>query len=82
MSLFSDNIRALRIKNKMSQEKVAQSLQITRARYVKYEYGTSEAPYELLKKIALYYQLSIDVLLLVDVREMVLTDVVSVKIAV
>jgi transcriptional regulator with XRE-family HTH domain len=69
MSLFSDNIRALRVKHKISQEKVAQSLVITRGRYVKYEDGTSEAPYEILKKIAHYYQISIDLLLSVDVRK-------------
>jgi transcriptional regulator with XRE-family HTH domain len=42
MSLFSDNIRALRVKHKISQRKVAESLVITRGRYVKYEDGTSE----------------------------------------
>ena len=69
MSLFSDNIRALRIKHQMSQEKLAEKLQITRGRYVKYEDGTSEAPYDILKRIAQYYQLSIDLLLSVDVRK-------------
>ena len=69
MSLFSDNIRALRIKHQVSQEKLAEKLQITRGRYVKYEDGTSEAPYDILKRIAQYYQLSIDLLLSVDVRK-------------
>jgi transcriptional regulator with XRE-family HTH domain len=69
MSLFSDNIRSLRAKRKISQEKVAESLLITRGRYAKYEDGTSEAPYEILKKIAHYYQISIDLLLSVDVRK-------------
>ncbi len=69
MSLFSDNIRALRSRHKVSQEKVAESLMITRSRYVKYEDGTSEAPYDILKKIAQYYQISIDLLLSVDIRK-------------
>lgn len=69
MSLFSDNLRALRIKHQFSQEKLAEKLQITRGRYVKYEDGTSEAPYDILKRIAQYYQLSIDLLLSVDVRK-------------
>ena len=56
MSLFSDNIRALRVKHKISQEKVAESLMITRGRYVKYEDGTSEAPYKKIKKIAVTYK--------------------------
>ncbi|MCV9932862.1 LexA family transcriptional regulator [Flavobacterium sp. LS1R47] len=69
MSLFSDNIRSLRLKKKVSQEKVAESLLITRSRYTKYEDGTSEAPYEILKKIAHYFHISIDLLLSVDVRK-------------
>ncbi|MCI9844578.1 XRE family transcriptional regulator [Flavobacterium pectinovorum] len=69
MSLFSDNIRVLRVRQKISQEKLAESLQITRGRYVKYEDGTSEAPYEILKKIARYYHMSIDLLLSVDIRK-------------
>ena len=69
MSLFSDNIRALRTKHKISQEKVAESLAITRGRYVKYEDGTSEAPYEILKKIAQFYHISIDLILSVDIRK-------------
>ena len=69
MSLFSDNIRSLRIKHQVSQEKLAEKLSITRGRYVKYEDGTSEAPYDILKRIAQYYQLSIDILLSVDVRK-------------
>lgn len=69
MSLFSDNIKALRARHKLSQEKVAGSLEITRGRYVKYEDGTSEAPYEILKKIAQFYSISIDLILSVDIRK-------------
>lgn len=69
MSLFSDNIRYLRIQKKISQEKLAEELLITRARYVKYEAGASEAPYDILKRIAHYYHYSIDILLSVDIRK-------------
>ena len=69
MSLFSDNIRSLRGKQKISQEKFAESLGITRGRYVKYEDGTSEPPYEILKKISKCFHISIDLLLSVDVRK-------------
>ena len=79
MSLFSDNIRALRVKHKISQEKVAESLMITRGRYVKYEDGTSEAPYEILKKMAQYYQISIDLLLSVDVRKIEVSDLLKLE---
>lgn len=79
MSLFSDNIRALRVKHNISQEKVAASLVITRGRYVKYEDGTSEAPYEILKKIAQYYQVSIDLLLSVDIRKVEVSDLLKLE---
>ena len=69
MSLFSDNIRYLRLQKKTSQEKLAEELLITRARYVKYESGTSEAPYDILKRISHYYHYSIDILLSVDIRK-------------
>lgn len=79
MSLFSDNIRALRTKDKISQERLAQSLQITRGRYVKYEDGTSEAPYDILKKIAHYFHISIDLLLSVDVRKIDIQDLLKLE---
>lgn len=69
MSLFSDNIRFLRIQKNISQEKLATALLIARARYVKYESGTSEAPYDILKRISKYYHVSIDLLLNVDLRK-------------
>ncbi|WP_281225545.1 XRE family transcriptional regulator [Flavobacterium aquiphilum] len=79
MSLFSDNIRSLRLKKKISQEKLAESLMITRGRYVKYEDGTSEAPYDILKKIAHYHHISIDLLLSVDVRKIPLDDLLQLE---
>ncbi|MBK0368273.1 XRE family transcriptional regulator [Flavobacterium agrisoli] len=79
MSLFSDNIRALRVRAKISQEKLAEELGITRGRYVKYEDGTSEAPYDILKKMALYYHISIDLLLTVDVRKIHLEDLLKLE---
>ena len=79
MSLFSDNIRNLRVQQKISQEKLAESLAITRGRYVKYEDGTSEAPYEILKKISHYYHISIDLLLSVDVRKIPMDDLLKLE---
>ena len=70
MSLFSDNIRYLRVKNGYSQEKVAKDLAIQRERYRKYDDGTSEPPYELLKKISSYYGVTVDILLSVDIRKL------------
>jgi transcriptional regulator with XRE-family HTH domain len=79
MSLFSDNIRTLRIKDKISQEKLAEQLGITRGRYVKYEDGTSEAPYEILRTIAHHFHISIDLLLAVDVRKIDLQDLIKLE---
>ncbi|OXB07815.1 XRE family transcriptional regulator [Flavobacterium pectinovorum] len=79
MSLFSDNIRSLRLKKKISQEKVAESLLITRGRYAKYEDGTSEAPYEILKRISKYYEVSIDILLCVDIRKIKIDELVTLE---
>lgn len=79
MSIFSDNIRALRTKHNISQEKLANNLLITRGRYVKYEDGTSEAPYEILKKIAQHYQISIDLLLSVDIRKIEVSNLLKLE---
>ncbi|WP_306462212.1 XRE family transcriptional regulator [Flavobacterium cupreum] len=67
------------MKKKISQEKLAESLLITRGRYVKYEDGTSEAPYEILKRISQYYGISIDILLCADVRKIKMDDLVKLE---
>lgn len=67
------------MKKKISQEKLAESLLITRGRYVKYEDGTSEAPYEILKRISQYYKVSIDILLCADVRKIKMDDLVKLE---
>jgi transcriptional regulator with XRE-family HTH domain len=69
MSLFSDNIRHLRVKKGFSQEIVAESLLISRASLAKYESGTNQAPYETLVRISHYYHVSIDLLLTADIRK-------------
>lgn len=79
MSLFSDNIRYLRLQKAISQEKLADELLITRARYVKYESGTSEAPYDILKRIAHYFHVSIDLLLGVDLRKIDMDGVIRLE---
>lgn len=69
MSLFSDNIRHLRMKKEVSQAIVAESLSITRDRLAKYEEGKSQPPLEILVKISHYYHVSIDLLLTADIRK-------------
>lgn len=67
---LSDNLRYLRFKTQLSQQGVAEQLNITRARYSKYEEGASEPPYWLLLEISLYYDTSIDDLLKKDLRKL------------
>jgi len=69
MSLFSDNIKYLRVSKSLTQQGVADDLMITRARLLKYEDGTSQPPIELLKKISNFYNVSIDILVSVDLRK-------------
>jgi transcriptional regulator with XRE-family HTH domain len=69
MSLFSDNIRHLRMKKEVSQAIVAESLAITRDRLAKYEEGKSQPPFEILIKLSHYYHISIDLLLTADIRK-------------
>ena len=77
MSVFSDNIRVLRDRKNISQQKLADDLSITRSRYVKYEDGTSEPPLELLIRISKYFQVSIDLLLAVDIRKYPLDNLLN-----
>lgn len=69
MSLFSDNIRHLRVKKEVSQHFVAEKLSISRDRLAKYEEGKSQPPFEILIKLSHYYHVSIDLLLTADIRK-------------
>ena len=67
MSTFSDNLRYLRVKSGLTQQKIADSLLIPRERYAKYEAFT-DPPLDCLQKISRYYHVSIDLLLSFDIR--------------
>jgi transcriptional regulator with XRE-family HTH domain len=67
MSIFSDNLRYLRVKSGMTQQKLADVLLIPRERYAKYE-GTTDPPLDCLQKISRYFHVSIDLLLSFDIR--------------
>lgn len=69
MSLFSDNIKHLRIKQKLSQREVAEALLINRDRYAKYEDGVNSPPVEILLGVSRFFHISIDLLLSVDIRK-------------
>lgn len=77
MSIFSENIRFLRTQKKLSQHELADKILMSRVRYSKYEDGRSEPPYELLIRISKYFNLSIDLLLTVDIRKYPLEDILK-----
>ena len=58
-----EHLRELRELKKLYQKDVAAALKIDRTTYVKYETGASEPSYEILKRIARFYDVSIDYLL-------------------
>ena len=69
MSIFSDNIRHLRLQRGISQKKLADDLIITRVRLAKYEEGKSEPPFDILKRISHYFHVSIDILIAVNLKK-------------
>jgi transcriptional regulator with XRE-family HTH domain len=75
MSVFSDNIRFLRGKKIITQQDLADLLIITRSRYVSYEDGRSEPPIEVLLKISKFFNVSIDLLVSVDIRKYPLEEI-------
>lgn len=77
MSIFSDNIRFLRVKKNLSQKGFADQLIISRDRYSKYESGRSEPSFEILIKISKHFHISIDLLLTVDIRKYPLEKMIN-----
>ena len=60
MSNISSNLKYLRKKNSLTQQQFADLMEIKRASVGAYEEDRAEPKYELLKKIAEYYDLSMD----------------------
>ncbi|GGG54464.1 XRE family transcriptional regulator [Epilithonimonas arachidiradicis] len=77
MSIFSDNIRFLRAKKEITQQDLADTLIITRSRYVSYEDGRSEPPIEVLIKMSKFFNVSIDLLLTVDIKKYPLEEMMN-----
>jgi transcriptional regulator with XRE-family HTH domain len=78
MSIFSDNLRYLRVKNGLTQQNIADALLIPRDRYSKYE-GTTDPPLDCLQKISRYYHVSIDLLLSFDIRRVPYEDLIQLE---
>ena len=58
-----EHLRELRERKNLYQKDVAAALKIDRTTYAKYETGASEPSFEILKRIARFYEVSIDYLL-------------------
>ena len=63
MQMETERIKALREDRDLTQQAVAEYLQITRSAYSNYENGIREFPQEVLKKLADLYDTSLDYLL-------------------
>lgn len=63
-------IRDLREDNDLSQKQLAQILSMSQTGYSKYETGENDIPTQILIKLALYYNTSVDYILgLTDIKE-------------
>jgi transcriptional regulator with XRE-family HTH domain len=60
MAKLDENLKILRLKNKLTQQIVAQHLKITKAVYSKFETGAAEPSLKLLMKMADLYNVSLD----------------------
>lgn len=61
--MFSKRLRYLRKEKKLSQQKIADYLGISRQGYGKYEDGRSEPDHQTLVELATYFNVTIDYLL-------------------
>lgn len=70
MSYLSTNLKFLRLRNKKSQEEMADALSMTRAKVASYEAGNSKnLPIDDLITLSGYFRISIDTLIKVDLKQ-------------
>ncbi|MBB5179891.1 transcriptional regulator with XRE-family HTH domain [Planomicrobium koreense] len=60
MTKLAENLKTLRLQNKLTQQIVAGHLKITKAVYSKFEIGTTEPSLKLMMKTADLYNVSLD----------------------
>ncbi len=58
--IIGDKLRTLRISKNITQEEIARCLNIKRATYTNWENARTEIPLDILNKIAIYYEVSLD----------------------
>ncbi|KAF6564488.1 hypothetical protein A7311_00960 [Paenibacillus polymyxa] len=75
IKLLPDRLISLRKEKKLTQEKIAEKLGITRSAYSQYELGTRNPDHETLNKMADFHNASIDYLMgRTDIRTQILTE--------
>ena len=67
-----NKLKFLRESRKITQDKVAKDLYINQKTYSRYETGVSEPDHEMLKKLANYFNVTIDYLLDNNENDMIL----------
>ncbi|MES2800160.1 MAG: LexA family transcriptional regulator [Bacteroidota bacterium] len=79
MSILSDNIRYLRIQRNLSQKKLADDLLTSRSCISSYEDARSEPPLDTLKRMSLYFHISIDILIGVQITKVPLDQLLKME---
>ncbi|ATW83097.1 helix-turn-helix transcriptional regulator [Weizmannia coagulans] len=60
---YGDRLKRLRDKRNLSQQQLADALNINRSTYARYELGQTQPDFETLEKIASFFDVSIDYLI-------------------
>lgn len=69
MNFISQNIKYLRAKKKLSQHKLAEQLRLSRNQINSYESANSQPSIDVLKQIAIFFNISIDDLISIQLNK-------------
>lgn len=79
MLFISDNLKWLRSRQNLSQQNAANGMKFGLDQYKKYEYGKNTPPAEALIVISRFYHISIDLLLTVDLRKVIIDNLLKLE---
>lgn len=79
MLYISDNLKWLRGKRNLSQQKAADGMKFGLDQYKKYEYGKNSPPADALVVISRFYHISIDLLLTTDLRKIPIDNLMQLE---
>ncbi len=69
MNFVSQNIKYLRAKKKLSQHKLAEQLRLSRNQINSYESANSQPSIDVLKQIAIFFNISVDDLISIQLNK-------------